>query len=89
MGSFITEGDAGVVLRKMERLVLVEHPVFWDFSEVPDMFVGWSADLRQLGAMLDGWGDTVDAETKALGGNDEPVVEVPAEPRELTETERP
>lgn len=68
------------MLREMDRRITAGNPVGWDFSKVPDMFVGSSADLRQLWETLDGWGDVVDVEAEKLGGDERSVVEVPAEP---------
>lgn len=60
-----------VILREMDRRIPVRYYVSWDLSEVPHTFFGSNADLRQLRAMLNNWGDVVFEEAKAFGDKDE------------------
>lgn len=59
----------------------------WDFSDVPDKFVGLNDEFRQLRVTLDGLGAVGGAAAEELSCDDESLVEVLAEPRELTEDE--
>lgn len=88
MGRFIMVSEDCFVKHEMDLRIPVGHSVVWDFSDVSDTFVGSSADLRQLPATIDCFGPVVDAEAEELGGDDESVVEVSVEPRELTEAQR-
>lgn len=50
--------------------------------------LGFSAHFRWFGgSTIDGWGDAVYAEDEEVGVDDESVVEVPVEPRELSEVD--
>lgn len=59
-GRFISEGEARVVVRGMDRPIPPSHRTGWDIDDVADQFVGSNDDMRQLRVALEGCGDAVD-----------------------------
>lgn len=62
-GRFISEAEARLVLRGMDRLVPVRHPTGWAFADMSKVFVTSVNDLQWLCVALDGLGDAVGGET--------------------------
>lgn len=71
---FISEVEATVVIRCMDRRVPSCHRIGWNYSEIDDDFVGSNADVASLLAYLRDSGNASDSAGEKVEVNDDAEV---------------